>query len=90
MAFYAAAAAYIFFSKSNNFGKSMETRLFAEEARKKQPTNLGELIVMRFQKKSSKKCRANFFYVFKYLPSPRGIPWASKALVFSRSPWEQA
>ena len=34
MAFYAAAA-YIFFPKSNNFGKSMETRLFAEKARKK-------------------------------------------------------
>ena len=69
----------------------METRLFAEEKKEKiQRTNLGELIVMRFQKKSNKKCRANFFYVFKYLPSPRGIPWASKALVFSRSPWEQS
>ena len=45
---------------------------------------------MRFQKQSNKKCRANFFYVFKYLQSPRGIPWASKALVFSRSPWEQS
>ena len=32
MAFY--AAAYIFFWKSNNFGKSMETRLFAEERKK--------------------------------------------------------
>ena len=50
MAFY--AAAYIFFWKSNNFGKSMETRLFAEEKKEKiQRTNLGELIVMRFQKK---------------------------------------
>ena len=48
MAFYAAAAAYIFFSKSNNFGKSMETRLFAEEKKEKiQRTNPGELIVMR-------------------------------------------
>ena len=47
MAFYAAAA-YIFFSKSNNFGKSMETRLFAEEKKERiQRTNLGELIVMR-------------------------------------------
>ena len=47
MAFYTAAA-YIFFSKSNNFGKSMETRLFAEEKKEKiQRTNLGELIVMR-------------------------------------------
>ena len=35
MAFYAAAAAYIFFPKSNNFGKSMETRLFAEEKKEK-------------------------------------------------------
>ena len=34
MAFYAAAA-YIFFPKSNNFGKSIETRLVAEEERKK-------------------------------------------------------
>ena len=52
-------------------------------------TNLTELIVMvafYFQKKKIKQ----IFYAFKYLPSPRGIPWASKALVFSRSPWEQS
>ena len=53
-------------------------------------TNLTELIVMvalYFQKKRKIK---QIFYAFNYLPSPRGIPWASKALVFSRSPWEQS
>ena len=39
MAFYAAAA-YIFFPKSNNFGKSMETRLFAEEKKEEKNSQL--------------------------------------------------